>query len=48
LLEDSVEERMEKALSDSDKTEIDSNKEGDAEDNKVGSCYVQSQEYLLC
>jgi hypothetical protein len=32
LLEDSVEERMEKALSDSDKTEAES-KDADAEDN---------------
>ncbi|KAJ4810576.1 Transcription initiation factor TFIID subunit 5 [Rhynchospora pubera] len=33
LLEDSVEERMEKTLSESDKTEVDGNKEADTEDN---------------
>ncbi|KAF3329599.1 transcription initiation factor TFIID subunit 5 [Carex littledalei] len=33
LLEDSVEERMEKALSDSDRTEVEGNKEGDPEEN---------------
>jgi hypothetical protein len=49
LLEDSVEERMEKALSDSDKTEAES-KDADAEDNnKAGNslivwepCYILS------
>ena len=40
LLEDSVEERMEKALSDSDRTEAES-KDTDAEDNnKARNCLI--------
>uniref|UniRef100_A0A0E0FR10 TFIID subunit TAF5 NTD2 domain-containing protein n=1 Tax=Oryza nivara TaxID=4536 RepID=A0A0E0FR10_ORYNI len=40
ILEDSLEERMEKAISDSDKTEIES-KDADTEDNKARNCFVQ-------
>nr|BAC79801.1 putative TATA box binding protein-associated factor [Oryza sativa Japonica Group] len=40
ILEDSLEERMEKAISDSDKTEIES-KDADTEDNKARNCFVK-------
>jgi hypothetical protein len=47
LLEDSVEERMEKALSESDKIEAE-NKDADAEDNKAwSSCFVVSTSYIV-
>jgi transcription initiation factor TFIID subunit 5 len=39
LLEDSVEEQMEKALSESDKIEAE-NKDADAEDNKARSSSI--------
>ncbi|GJM97848.1 hypothetical protein PR202_ga14804 [Eleusine coracana subsp. coracana] len=46
LLEDSVEERMEKALSESDKIEAE-NKDADAEDNKARSSFVVSTSYVV-
>jgi len=42
LLEDSVEERMEKALAESDKIEAES-KDADAEDNKARNSFVISE-----
>ena len=41
MLEDSVEERMEKALSDLDRTEVEGNKEGDPEENNKVAVIVQ-------
>jgi len=40
LLEDSVEERMEKALAESDKIEAES-KDADAEDNKARNSFIK-------
>jgi hypothetical protein len=45
ILEDSLEERMEKAISDSDKTEIES-KDADTEDNKARNCFVVCQSFF--
>jgi len=42
LLEDSVEERMEKALAESDKIEAES-KDADAEDNKARNSFIISE-----
>jgi hypothetical protein len=48
LLEDSVEERMEKALAESDKIEAES-KDADAEDNKAMTFFLISESsHILC
>jgi hypothetical protein len=48
LLEDSVEERMEKALAESDKIEAES-KDADAEDNKARNSFVISESsHIIC
>lgn len=44
MLEDSVEERMEKTLSDLDKTEVEGNKEGDPEENNKVVVIIQFYE----